>query len=208
MPRIDPNTVSEPTGGGASARDCGGGSKSLVPVAYIVRTVNTQKGPREVMDVGFVCIKDYEEGNDEGSVLKISFWLTDASLWVLNRLCDALGNSQPYDTDSDADMGRVFALGAVRAMVSVSERQGEKRTFHQYEVSPYDWSAETYTSVDPTTGAPIFDEASTAMIRSAEEHFARRFRPASASPAPSNGGYSGSTGGTQGGGYRDDDIPF
>jgi len=182
---------------------CGAGRKLSHAVGISRWTASTGT---PMLTMGFVVLRDSDDGKDNGKVFTERFAITQKAVFRIARWALAYNYRAEFDAQADEDVKKIMAKGPIVAVLAEgSEYKGKKRI----EVE----------SFAPYTGD--YDPAWDAKISAGEAEFGRIvMRMAEAAERNSNsgptGGYGGATGGYGNGGdgrptappQADDDIPF
>ena len=198
--KIDPN---DPNFQGKEGQPkCRGGRKLLAGAGFERYTAKT--GSR-MLTVRFVCLRDFAGVADEQHEVFENFTLEDSSMWRFVKYVQAVGYSEAFDVDDDADIEKIITYndGYVVGDIEVETYDGKD----QPKVRR--WSAAPPTDQDPDW--PAWIEA--AETRHAEYLEWRAQNPRGSRSGGVGGGGgggrgSGGSGSRAGGGYDGGDFPF
>lgn len=213
MAKIDPNDEKYNSAGSVlPVESCTG---DFVVLGFEHFDANGKAG----VEVRSVCVRADKPGQ-VGRELKDVFWLhTPGALTRIVRFTkEGLGNTEPFDPESPADLAKIVAKRPFRATVVASpDERDPKYTKHE--------TAWTFTAPsikqDPATGSYMLTAEEAKALADARKRWegflawrAKNPRGAKSSGGSGGGGSSGggadhggSSGSTSGGGQYDD-IPF
>lgn len=189
------------------APKCGEGNKLLACVG--VERYTSSKGSR-CLTARFICLLDREGRGDEKHEVFENFTLEDSSMWRFVKFVQAIGYSEEFDPDSDADIEKIVTHGYVTGQIILELWENKTRPKVERWLPPgpfqedpewNDWIQEGETR-----------HAEYLEWRASNPRQARGYGGGGSGGGGSNrgGGGSGSrsSAGPSGGGYGADDIPF
>ena len=93
------------------------GRKVLFAIGYDYKVFNE----KDCLRINFVCLKDLENGNDEGNVITSNFYLTQKAIWRLGIFANRVGYKSQFDPfDRDA-IERIMCMSPVTCTIEVNE---------------------------------------------------------------------------------------
>lgn len=123
MPKVDPNDKEYDKKEGYPL--CGEGRKLLAPIGF--ERYQSQNG-NPMIGVRFLVLRDYaDDGDDANTECYENFTNTPKALFRIARFARALGQTDPFDTDDDEELGNILVMGYVEADVEVEEFEGKSK---------------------------------------------------------------------------------
>ena len=83
------------------------GKKVCVPVGAKFKI----KNGKNVLEIGYVIIKDLEKKGEEGLMFIDQFYLTPNALFMLSNFVVAMGYRKPFDYEDMDDIYKIMLLG-------------------------------------------------------------------------------------------------
>lgn len=210
MPKYDPKDEKWDEGGG-DRTEYVGECHGVFGGAGIERWKSSNNN--DMLSIRFVCLRDLDDGDNEGKHLIVGFPLIDSTMGKLMKMVRAHGWTEPFDPWDDEDISNILSQGPVIADTEV-ETGSDGNDYAG--VGWDDW--ESYEGeLDPD-----WEEMCNAAFESHESYLTWRSthprgakknsggnqRSGGGRSSSSGGGSGGGGGGRQQGGDYDGDIPF
>jgi hypothetical protein len=160
--KVNPSEYEGEGKGGTIVGAVGAGRKLLYAIGYEYRVYNS----KDCLRINFVCLKDFEDKNDEGNVITSNFFLTPKAIFRLGIFANRVGYNDEFDPMDSNSIERIMCMAPVVGNVEISKNGEFTNRSLSTELGKSNISCKKNGDLD-------FSDEQLQWIRNAEENWER-----------------------------------